>query len=164
MRTSSLISSLLPIVPQRTHSLRPPTTRNSSSSQPNMSDIAVPGFKSSDILATLATVFDGYSEAEKKAQIKKTNGIFQLQVKNAAGEEGLWTIDMKKTGTVYKGAAKPKADVTIILSDEVFTALAAGKLDGQKAFMTGKLKTKGNMMLATKLDGVLKAAKTKAKL
>ena len=29
-------------------------------------------------------------------------------------------------------------------------------MDGQKAFMTGKLKTKGNMMLATKLDGVLK--------
>lgn len=82
---------------------------------------------------------------------------------------------MKKTGTVYKGEAKPKADVTIILSDEVFTQLAEGKvstqlkylliivsahfsiqLDGQKAFMTGKLKTKGNMMLATKLDGILK--------
>ncbi len=30
------------------------------------------------------------------------------------------------------------------------------QLNGQKAFMTGKLKTKGNMMLATKLDGVLK--------
>lgn len=63
---------------------------------------------------------------------------------------------MKKTGTVYRGAAKPKADVTIILSDDTFTQLAGGKLDGQKAFMTGKLKTKGNMMLATKLDGLLK--------
>ena len=64
---------------------------------------------------------------------------------------------MKQTGTVYKGPAKPKADVTIILADDTFTQLAEGKLDGQKAFMTGKLKTKGNMMLATKLDGVLKA-------
>lgn len=35
---------------------------------------------------------------------------------------------MKKTGTVYKGAAKPKADVTIILSDDVFTQLAEGKV------------------------------------
>ena len=35
---------------------------------------------------------------------------------------------MKKTGTVYKGEAKPKADVTIILSDEVFTQLAEGKV------------------------------------
>ena len=29
------------------------------------------------------------------------------------------------------------------------------QLNGQKAFLTGKLKTKGNMMLATKLDGLL---------
>jgi hypothetical protein len=75
---------------------------------------------------------------------------------------------------VYKGNAKPKADVTIILSDDTLTDLASGKvwsnitvlsnhglmqplkLNGQRAFMTGKLKTKGNIMLATKLDGVLK--------
>lgn len=88
----------------------------------------------------------------------QTNGIFELKVKNSAGKEETWTIDMKKEGTVYKGAAKPKADVTIILSDDTFTQLAEGKLDGQKAFMTGKLKTKGNMMLATKLDGVLKVS------
>ena len=33
------------------------------------------------------------------------------------------------------------------------------QLDGQKAFLTGKLKTKGNMMFATKLDGVLKVCR-----
>ncbi|CAL1716578.1 unnamed protein product [Somion occarium] len=129
-----------------------------------MSDIKVEGFKSSEILAALASVFEGYSEAEKKSQIKKTNGIFELRVKNAEGKEGVWTIDLKTTGSVYKGEPKSKANVTILLSDETFTQLAEGKLDGQKAFMTGKLKTKGNMMFATKLDGVLKVAKTKAKL
>ena len=48
--------------------------------------------------------------------------------------------------------------------DDTFADLADGKLDGQKAFMTGKLKTKGNMMLATKLGPVLATAKPKAKL
>lgn len=85
-----------------------------------------------------------------------------------------WTIDAKKSGSVYKGKATPKADVTIILADETLIDLASGKvrgllslswvhiltylaqLNGQKAFMTGKLKTRGNMMLATKLDAVLK--------
>ncbi|KAL1949661.1 hypothetical protein VTO73DRAFT_8542 [Trametes versicolor] len=94
----------------------------------------------------------------------KVNGVFEMRVKNAEGVEGVWTIDLKQTGTVYKGAPKQKANVTILLSDDTFQQLAEGKLDGQKAFMTGKLKTKGNMMFATKLDGILKAAKTKAKL
>ncbi|KAJ3493059.1 hypothetical protein NLJ89_g11100 [Agrocybe chaxingu] len=126
-----------------------------------MSDIKAPGFKSSDLISGLEAAFSKYTDAEKQAQIKKTNGIFELQVTNGAKETVIWTIDMKKTGTVYKGKAQPKADVTIILADETLVDLADGKLNGQKAFMTGKLKTKGNMMLATKLDTVLKGAKAK---
>jgi len=66
---------------------------------------------------------------------------------------------LKKNGVVKKGEAKSldlKPDVTVILSDETFVDLADGKTTGQKAFLTGKIKTKGNMMLALKLDGVLK--------
>jgi len=130
-----------------------------------MSDLKVDGFKASEIISDLSSTFDSVSDEERKALIKKTNGIFQLQVTGPEKKEATWTIDMKKTGTVYKGPAKPKADVTIILSDEVFTQLAEGKLNGQKAFMSGKLKTKGNVMLATKLDALLSTAKgKKAKL
>ncbi|KAF8905021.1 SCP2 sterol-binding domain-containing protein [Gymnopilus junonius] len=128
-----------------------------------MSDeIKAPGFKSSDLIAGLQAAFSKFSDAEKQSQLKRckqdhfTNGIFELQVTNGAKETVTWTIDMKKQGAVYKGKAQPKADVTIILSDETLVDLAEGKLNGQKAFMTGKLKTRGNMMLATKLDGVLK--------
>ncbi|KAJ7274478.1 SCP2 sterol-binding domain-containing protein [Mycena haematopus] len=127
-------------------------------------DLKVPGFQASELIAGISAAFAAMPDPEKAAQIKKTNGIFQLDVTNTDKETATWTIDLKKTGTVYRGPAKPKADVTIILSDETLTDLASGKLNGQKAFMTGKLKTKGNMMLATKLDGVLKAAKPKAKL
>ncbi|THV02753.1 sterol-binding-like protein [Dendrothele bispora CBS 962.96] len=126
-----------------------------------MSDLKVDGFKSSDLISSIATAFANSSPAEKAEQKKKVNGIFQLNVKNDQGTEAIWTIDLKKTGEVYKGPAKTKADVTISLSDETLTELASGKLNGQKAFMTGKLKTKGNIMLATKLDGVLKSAKAK---
>ncbi|KAJ6577191.1 SCP2 sterol-binding domain-containing protein [Mycena capillaripes] len=130
-----------------------------------MSELKVPGFKASEIIVAISEAFAAMPDAEKAAKIKKTNGVFQLDVSNAEKETATWTIDMKKTGTVTKGAAKPKADVTIILSDDTLQELASGKLNGQKAFMTGKLKTKGNMMLATKLDGVLKAAAPpKAKL
>jgi len=126
-----------------------------------MSDLKVDGFRASQILTDLNSTFDSASDEERKALMKKYNGIFQLQVTNAEKQEALWTIDMKKTGTVYKGQAKPKADVTITFSDDVFVELAGGNLNGQKAFMTGKLKIKGNVMLATKLDSLLNNAKAK---
>ncbi|ESK93438.1 sterol-binding protein [Moniliophthora roreri MCA 2997] len=129
-----------------------------------MSDLKVDGFKASELIAAIGQATQSWSEQEKQSQIKKTNGIFELVVKNAEGKEATWTIDLKKKGEVTKGPAKPKADVTITLGDDVLVNLATGKLTGQKAFMTGKLKTKGNIMLATKLDGVLKSAKASAKL
>jgi putative sterol carrier protein len=109
------------------------------------------------------------------ADVAQTNGVFELRLKSGGGQEGVWTIDMKKDGRVYAGAAKPKADVTLLMDDGVFMQMAAGEvraaffscvwdsadtvqLDGQKAYLSGKLKTKGNMMLATKLTAVLQVS------
>ena len=76
-----------------------------------------------------------------------------MRVKNADGKEGVWTIDLKQTGTVYKGEPKAKANVTILLSDETFIQLAEGKLDGQKAFMSGKLKDRKSTRLNSSHSG-----------
>jgi len=50
-------------------------------------------------------------------------------------------------------------DCTITMADADLMAMAEGKLDGMQAFMGGKLKIKGNMMLAQKLQSILEAAK-----
>ena len=54
--------------------------------------------------------------------------------------------------------------VTLSLSDADFANLVAGKANAQRLFMSGKLKIKGDVMKATKLDPILKKAQTKAKL
>ncbi|KIJ66715.1 hypothetical protein HYDPIDRAFT_108641 [Hydnomerulius pinastri MD-312] len=131
-----------------------------------MSDLKVDGFKASEIISQLSSAFDGFTDTERQSQLKKTNAIFELRISNAQKQEAVWTIDLKDKGAVYKGPiqAPAKPGVTLLMSDDTFSQLAAGKLDGQKAFMTGKLKTKGNVMLATKLGAVLETAKGKAKL
>jgi len=130
-----------------------------------MSDLKEEGFAGSALLEQLGTAFSNLSEQARKAEIAKSKAIFEIQLKNSEGKEQSWVIDLKKNGTVTKGKAPAgvKPDVTIIMDDSTFIDLAAGKINGQKAFMTGKLKTKGNMMLATKLEGVLKLAQTKQK-
>jgi len=46
----------------------------------------------------------------------------------------------------------------MVLGDEEFAKLVSGKENAQKLFMSGKLKIKGNVMKATKLDPILKKA------
>ena len=54
--------------------------------------------------------------------------------------------------------------VTLILSDADFGKLMSGKANAQKLFMSGKLKVKGDVMKAKKMEPVLKKAQDKAKL
>lgn len=54
--------------------------------------------------------------------------------------------------------------VTLSLSDEDFGKLVAGQANAQRLFMSGKLKVKGDVMKATKMEPILKKAQTKAKL
>ncbi|CAG8545378.1 946_t:CDS:2 [Funneliformis caledonium] len=112
--------------------------------------ISVPGFQSSSVFEQLKAGLDAASPAERQAQVKK---------------EQSWYIDFKTgDGAVGIGPSPKKADATIGVSDADFMELASGKLNAQKAFMSGKLKIKGNMMLATKLGDVLAGGKSKSKL
>jgi putative sterol carrier protein len=54
--------------------------------------------------------------------------------------------------------------VTLVLSDKDFGQLVQGKANAQKLFMGGKLKVKGDVMKATKLDPILKKAQSGPKL
>ncbi|KAI9806415.1 MAG: hypothetical protein M1833_003602 [Piccolia ochrophora] len=105
-------------------------------------------------------------EAERKDAVKKGGAVFAFTLKNGQGATESWYIDLKETGTVGKGTGPEgkKTDVTLSLSDDDFSKLVSGKANAQKLFMGGKLKIKGDVMKATKMEPVLKKAQTKAKL
>ncbi|CAO3684687.1 unnamed protein product [Umbelopsis ramanniana] len=122
-------------------------------------EIVTPGFQSSELLANLKDALQNGLSAEEKAKLlKQVNGVFEFVIKNAEGKEQIFTIDLRKDGEgeLYKGKGKAKPSVSITIKDNDFIDLASGKLNGQKAYMTGKLKARGQLMLAMKLDSVFK--------
>ncbi|KAJ2777829.1 hypothetical protein GGI15_004385 [Coemansia interrupta] len=126
--------------------------------------VVIKGYEGSLVIAQILNAF-GSDDAKRNAVLKKTNAIFQIDLKGPEGVKS-WVLNLKPGASgadiVLPGTAaqnKKNAGVTLILSDSDFVDLAAGKITGQSAFMAGKLKSKGNVMLALKLESVLKAAK-----
>lgn len=92
------------------------------------------------------TALQDESKRENALKVKKS---FEFVVK-----DDKYFIDLKD-GKAGKGSAPGKADVTLTVDEETLLKLFDGSANAQKLFMTGKIKIKGNMMLATKLGPVL---------
>ena len=92
---------------------------------------------------------------------KKAGGGVLAFVLSGPGGKSEWVVDCK-VSAVSSGPPAGKADCTISLSEADFVAMAAGKLNGMQAFMSGKMKIKGNMGLAQKFGAL--AAPPKSKL
>ncbi|XP_047448757.1 peroxisomal multifunctional enzyme type 2 [Mugil cephalus] len=89
--------------------------------------------------------------------VRKVNAVFGWEITKNGVNAAQWTIDLKNgSGSLHKGPYSGKADVTITVSDEDFMEVVQGKLNPQKAFFSGKLKIRGNIMLSQKLEVILK--------
>ena len=87
-------------------------------------------------------------------RVKGINAIYQFDI---TGDTACtWVVDCTVEGGNVKPEADPNAQCTITVSDTDFINIINGSLNAQMAFMQGKLKVKGNMGLAMKLQSVLK--------
>lgn len=87
------------------------------------------------------------------AKVKEINAIYQFVINGDNG--GTWVVDLTKEGGEVREGPTDNAGCTITTDAETFVKVASGQMPGTAAFMTGKLKIKGDMGLATKLGKVL---------
>nr|XP_033201515.1 peroxisomal multifunctional enzyme type 2 [Bombus vancouverensis nearcticus] len=127
------------------------------SMQPIMKHLSGSESLESDVLFKM---MDEYAKANPE-QVEKINGIFLYHILVKGKPEATWTLDMKK-GEVYRGNPKSgKPDATLTLEDADMMQIALGKLTPQMAFMQGKIKITGNIMLTQKLTSLITASRSK---
>jgi NAD(P)-dependent dehydrogenase (short-subunit alcohol dehydrogenase family) len=90
--------------------------------------------------------------------VKSINAVFVFELK----DEGPFFLDLK-TGSGSTGAGSPQAnaDVTMTLKKADFIKMFSGQMNPTSAFMTGRLKIKGDLGLAMELEKILKKMKPK---
>ncbi|KAI8346284.1 SCP2 sterol-binding domain-containing protein [Mortierella sp. GBAus27b] len=123
-------------------------------------------FQSEDIFNKLNEALDMFDSKERQELVKQVNGVFEFHIKkdaSANAEVKIWHAEVKNQGVIKAGPAPGNPEITLFLTDEDmdFVELFMGKVNGQKAFMTGRIKVKGAIMLALKLDTMMKDTQEK---
>jgi putative sterol carrier protein len=97
------------------------------------------------------TVQEFFETLPSRADTSKTDGMSNSYAFDIEGA-GQWTVKVEDGGVHVVEGIEDGADVTISASQEVFEKIVAGEQNPTSAYMTGKLKLKGDMGAAMKLQ------------
>ncbi len=91
-----------------------------------------------------------FETLEGRVDASKTAGMNNSYLFDIDGA-GKWKVDVQD-GSVRVTEDEEDADVTITTSEETFEKITSGEQNATSAYMTGKLKVKGDMGAAMKLQ------------
>jgi putative sterol carrier protein len=79
--------------------------------------------------------------------------VFQFDI--GGTDPGIYFVVIDDGKAAVNEGSYASPDITLTVSSNDFADLVEGRLDGVMAFMGGKLKVKGDMMLAMRLQSLL---------
>ena len=103
-------------------------------------------------MPTVKETFDGMAGRFQKDKAKGVNATVQYDITGDQG--GTWHAVIKDGTCQVNSGAAASPNLTITMSSQDWLDMTGGKLSGQMAFMSGKLKLKGDMGLAMKIGSI----------
>jgi putative sterol carrier protein len=103
--------------------------------------------------ATPAEYFSELPSKVNKDKVKGMNAVYQWDITGSNG--GKWHVILKNDDVMIGSGQAESPNITLTLEEQNFMDLVTGKLNGQMAFLTGKLKIQGDMTLAMKLQSII---------
>jgi putative sterol carrier protein len=96
--------------------------------------------------------FDTAPTRFKKDAAKGLNATYQFDLSGDGG--GNWIISIKDEQCEVKEGKAASPNITLSMAAKDYLDMINGKLNGQMAFMTGKLRIAGDMGLALRLPNL----------
>ena len=100
-------------------------------------------------MPTAQEFFDALPSRVSPDRIEGMNNTYVFDIEGA----GTWTVKVAD-GAVTVSDGAEEADCTFSASEETFEKIASGEQNATTAYMTGKLKIKGDMGAAMKLQKI----------
>ncbi len=88
----------------------------------------------------------------RKEAAKGLNCVYQFDLSGEGG--GKWHVVIKEDKCEVKEGAHPSPNTTITMSAQDYLDMVNGKLNGQVAFMSGRLRIGGDMGLALRMQSL----------
>jgi putative sterol carrier protein len=99
----------------------------------------------------MASAREFFETLESRVDESRTAGMNNTYLFDIDGA-GQWTVTLDDGKVSVSEGATGDADCTITASEQNFERIVAGELNPTSAYMTGKLKVKGDMGAALKLQ------------
>jgi putative sterol carrier protein len=88
----------------------------------------------------------------KRFKPEKAGGIdVTVQINITGANGGYWVVAIKNQKLEVKEGTHPSPTLGLEMAEVDYMDLVNGEMSGEKAFLTGKLRFKGNIALALKL-------------
>ncbi len=88
------------------------------------------------------------------ARLAAASAVYQFEIGGPAG--GSLNVEISEGRVRVEPGENPQARVTLSIFPETFNKLLEGKLNATVAYMTKKLKIRGDIALAMKLESLLR--------